>query len=422
MATLSLLVQVLLGLYLGLLTGLLPALVSWAMAFVVRYFTGIQVPGFGVVVLALAIAGVQGGLLAFANTEFLTSIGASPVPAGTAVLVILMMALYAHAKGDAMAMTFPKRFSLANIGERTLSADVIDLVGGRGEVTVTVVGDVGDIEGYPTLPEELRASIRSGEWRFPADLPLSELQNRMADRLRREFELVEVSVSIDDRARARVSAAPPLSGLSRRVGADERAVSLSALLPTGLARGDRVDIHADGVTVAGTVVGARCDRPRDRLSTTSASLAPANDGLQTDGASPLADPEPPPTARRPVASGGDGRVTIAVPRGQAATLLRVDGARVVVRSRGSAREFELLSLLRRAGKEFRRLSVGDGSLTGATLGSADVRESYGVAVLAVRQEDAWRFAPGGGTRLHSGDELFAVGTRKNLDRFAEVVD
>ena len=48
------------GIYLGLLVGVIPALVSWALGFSFKYFTGITVPGFGVVVLAIALAGVSG--------------------------------------------------------------------------------------------------------------------------------------------------------------------------------------------------------------------------------------------------------------------------------------------------------------------------------------------------------------------------
>jgi uncharacterized protein with PhoU and TrkA domain len=95
---------------------------------------------------------------------------------------------------------------------------------------------------------------------------------------------------------------------------------------------------------------------------------------------------------------------------------------VVVRSRGRRREFELLSLLRRAGKRVRRLTLrADGALDGASIGSAGVRETYGVAVLAVRTAEGWAFAPSGETELAPGDELFAIGTRESLDAFAEAV-
>lgn len=49
--------QVLLGVYLGMLTGVIPALVSFAFGFGFRYVTGVTIPVFAVVVLALALAG-----------------------------------------------------------------------------------------------------------------------------------------------------------------------------------------------------------------------------------------------------------------------------------------------------------------------------------------------------------------------------
>lgn len=400
-------VEVLLGIYLGILTGVFPALVAWGLGFLFKYFTGVTIPGFGVVVLALGLAGINGGLLALADPAVLQS-GSRVV---VALIVVLMMSLYAHAKGDAMGATFPKRLSLQSLRDRTLSSDVVDLVGARGEVTVEVVGEVVDMEGYPPLPEATRAAIRGGEWRLPADLPLSELENRFADRLRTELDLADVSASIDERGRATVVAAPSLSGVSKRVPAGHRAVSVEALVPTGMARGDEVVVLGEGVSVEGTVIAAR-----------SGDAEPA-EPTATDGGTPTdeeATPPAPPAA--PTTTGGEGRVTVAVPRGDAEALLGVRRGKVVVTSRGTRREFELVSLLRRAGKRFRKLSVrADGDLDGTTIADAHVRDTYGVAVLAVRRPDGWVVAPRGSTELHAGDELFAVGTREALDGFEEVV-
>ncbi|PSQ00441.1 potassium transporter TrkA, partial [Halobacteriales archaeon QS_5_70_17] len=137
-----------------------------------------------------------------------------------------MMTLYAHSKGDAMAAEFPKRVSLRSLRERTLSSEVVELVGGTSEATVEVHGDVADVEGYPPLPGDLRARIRDAEWTFPGDLPLSELERRVADRPRTQFDLAHVTVRVDGRGRATVAAAPPVSGLSRRVPVGTRAVSV----------------------------------------------------------------------------------------------------------------------------------------------------------------------------------------------------
>jgi ABC-type dipeptide/oligopeptide/nickel transport system permease component len=84
----SLPVEVLLGIYLGLLVGIIPALVSWAMAFTFRCFAGVTVPSFGVAVLAIALAGVNGGLLALADKSITASPNAERIV--VAILVVSM--------------------------------------------------------------------------------------------------------------------------------------------------------------------------------------------------------------------------------------------------------------------------------------------------------------------------------------------
>lgn len=399
-------VEVLRGIYLGILTGIIPGLVAWGMGFTFKYFTGVSIPGFGVVVMALALAGVNGGLLALTDPNIQQS-ASGPVVI-TAIVVVLMISLYAHAKGDAMGAAFPRRLSLKTIRERTLSAEVVELVGGRGRVHVTVTGDVADMEGYPPLTPEVRQGICEGEWTFPAELTLGELETRFAERLRTEFDLADVAVRIDERGDATVIAAPPLSGLSKRVPAGYRAVSVDVLVPTGLARGDTVRLVTHDETVEGTVLSARSDRPASAAA--------------TDGGESEPDAEPP-VAAAATTRGGDGRVTVAVPRTKAEPLLDADRPRLVVTARGTRREFELVSLLRRAGKRFRKLTIGgDAPLVGETLAAAELRETHGVAVLAVRRPDGWVMAPRGTTELAAGDELFVVGTRSAIDAFTEVVD
>jgi hypothetical protein len=406
MATLP--VELLYGLYLGVLVAIVPALVSWALGFVFRYLTGVTIPGFGVVGLAVTIAGAQGGLLALADPTITESV--NQIRLTIALLVVLMASLYAHSVGDRMAVDFPRKLSLRTLTERTLSTDVIELVGGRGQVRVTVAGDVGDMEGYPPMPADLRASIREGEWTFPADVPLAELEARVADRLRTEYDLADVSVTLDERARATVSAAPPIGAVSRRVPSGERAVSISALIPTGLARGDEVTVVAGDDEVDGTVVSLR-----------AGDASPAAGSAAVDGGATEADAgERPPTA--PVAAGGDGRVTLSTAPADARRLLSATPNRLVVNSRGTRREFELVSLLRRAGQRFRRFSVGDESaLAGVSLAEAGVRDAYGVAILAVRHEGAWTLAPRGAQRVDVGDEVFAVGPASAMADFEEAV-
>lgn len=398
-------IEVLLGIYLGVLTGIIPAVVAGTLGFLFKYVTNVTLPGFGVVVLGVALAGINGGLLALADPAILQS--ANAVVIMTGLLVVMMMTLYAHAQGDKIGASLPRRLSLRKLGRQTLSTDLVDVVAGRNEVTIAVTGPVGDIEGYPPLPEDLRERIRNSEWRLPADLQVSELETRLAERLRTEHDLGDVTVSIDTRGKASVAAAPPFSGLSRRVDSGKRAVSIEALVPTGLARGDVVTAHFGETTVRGTVLSAR-STPIDSPESVE---------------SPQDVAETPPTAvTTPTASGGEGQVTLAVSRADAERLLSVRSAKIVVAARGTGREYEAISLLRRAGRRFRRLSVGPkGAFDGAEVGVTDIRDAHDVAILAVRTGGAWQFAPQGDLSFTAGDELFAVGTTDALSEFAEVV-
>lgn len=400
----SLPVEILMGIYLGLLVGVIPALVSWALGFVFKYFTGVTLPGFAVAVLAIALAGVSGGLLALADESITQAPNAERIL--TAILLVGMVSMYAHSKGDKMGADFPRRLSLNNLRDRRISADVIELVGGRDEVRISVVGEVADMEGYPPLSEPLRAEIRGGEWTFPADLRIGELEARLEERLKSEFDLGDVSVTVDERGRATVVAAPPFSGLSKRIGDNRHAVSVDALLPTGLARNDEVTLLTPDAQVRGTVVSARSD---------ASTPAETPDEPELDGVE-----KPPVPVQAPTTDGGEGRLTVAVNRTDVQPLLRAAQAKVVVEPRGIRREYELVSLLRRAGSRFRRLSVrSGGALDGTTLGSVGVRTTYGVAVLAVRKQGGWKVAPHGTTAVEAGDELYAVGSRDELDAFAE---
>jgi hypothetical protein len=153
-----------------------------------------------------------------------------------------------------------------------------------------------------------------------------------------------------------------------------------------VAPGDEVRVDAGGRSIEGRIVGVRGGTP---------------DGDAEDGP---AD-----------------RVSVAVDRGAAETLLAAPVDRLLVRSRGARREFELVSLLRRAGGRFRRLTVAaGGALDGVSLEEAAVRETYGVAVLAIRTEGRWVVAPGGDRRVAGGDELYVVGTHDAVASFAEV--
>ena len=340
--------QLILGVYLGVVTGILPGVVAWSLGFVFRYFTKVTIPALGVMVVSVGLAGVQGGLLGLLDVQ--------GVPAVVALLVVMMISMYCHSQGDKMGAEFPHRVSIRSLKERTLPADVVEKIGRFGRVRIKVVGEVVEMEGYPPLSEETKALIRNTHLTFPADLSVTELENRTAERLTEEFDLSDVSVSIDDDGNATVVAAPPISGLSKRVPQGKNAVSFEALVPTGLARGDEVVVDTRDSTVEGTVVSAKSGKPEKETHDEETAD-------ETDGTKHLTSASS--------TAGGEGRVTVVVDRKEAKELLEDEPRRFSVVSRGTRREYELVSLLRRAGRRFRRLTVGpDGPLDGTTVGVA----------------------------------------------------
>lgn len=399
--------EILLGIYLGLLVGILPSLLVWGLSFGFRYRTGARLSQVGVGVLAVIFAGLN-GLVLFSTDQ--TVVQEPTIPrTSVALLVVGLVGLYAHNKGDEMAAEFPSRLSLSELRERTLSPELAEYVDGGREVRIRVVGEVADMEGYPPLPEELRGKLRSAELRLPADLRLTELERRVEDRLATEYDLGDVAVNIDERGRATVVAAPPFSGLSKRVEHDRHAVSVTGLIPTGLAHGDEVTVITPDAQVRGSVVSADTGESAGKENPDIAPLS--ND-------EPRSDPETSTPVRTPTTTGGEGRLTVAVTRTDVQPLLRARETKVVVQPRGTRREYEVVSTLRQANNQFRRLNVGSNSpLSGTRLGSVGLREEHGVSILAVQKADGWLVAPEGHTTLQAGDEVFAVGLRDALDQF-----
>lgn len=395
-------VQVLFGLYLGVLTGIIPALVAWTMGFVFKYTTGFTVPGLGVVVLAAALAGVSGGLMGLLDPAV-----SSTWTGVTALLIVLMMALWAHGHGDKMGADFPKRITLRSIRERTLSSDVVDRVGRFGQVRIRVTGPIGDMEDYPPVPAHLRRRLQAETWTVPADLSIDAMEEKVTEHLLADYDLADVSVTIDERGNATVAAAPAPGGLSRRLSAGRRAVSLDTLVPSGVDAGDEVVIrHTDGV-IEGTVVsveGVDHEPDEDDESEQEPSVEPA-EGPATAGA-----------------AGGEGRLTVAVTLREARTLLASEQVGVAVRSRGKRREYELLSLLKRSGNAFRKIRVADGSaIADTSIGESRIRDAYGVVVLAIRRPTERVVGPRGDVPIRPGDDLYVTGPREAIDGFEEAV-
>lgn len=405
--------EIILGIYLGLLAGIFPGFVAFSLGFIFKYFTNVTIPGFGVVALSGGLAGVSGGLMGLLDP----ALGESWIGI-VAVVVILMICLWAHSVGDTLGAETPRKLTIARLRENRLSADLVDRVDSYGQLRVRPVGPVQDIEGYPQLSAELRGKMSARSWRFPAGLPLDELEARVREQLVAEFDLADVEVSIDRQGRARIAAAPAAAGLSRRVPTGRQAITIETLLPTGVARGDGVELQLPDGSVSGTVLSAR---------TTDVPVEPQQDSTATDAGVKSEegegdDAETTPAPRAPTTTGGDGRVTIAVLPQEARRLLRHDFATMLVNSRGTQREYEAVAVLRQGGNRLRKLTLGESSiLVGQSIAGARVRDTYGVAIFALIRGPERLVAPDPSTTFEPGDHLIVAGKRAALRSFGEVV-
>ena len=396
--------ELLLGIYLGLLAALFPALIAFSLGFTFKYVTDVSVPGLGVVVLGGALAGISGGLMGLIDPEI-----ADNWAGITAIGVILMACLWAHSVGDKLAVATPRKLTLKTIRAHRLSTDVLDRVDALGRFRVTVDGEVEDLEGYPPLPESLREEIRTDTWKLSADLSLPELEATLTEKLLEGYDLAEAAVRIDSKGNATIAAAPSIGGLSRRVPQGARAVSIDTLIPTGIARSDRVTIRLPEGDVGGPVVSARTHGVNEEPEPEVEKSEDEDSTARTP-------------RRAPTTTGGDGQVTIACSNEDAKPLLSHSTAPTVVEARGSRPEYEAIGILRRGGNRFQKHVVGTGSvLDGTPIREVKFRATYGVAVLAMRRGVSITIVPREDVVLAAGDELLVVGDRADLRSFAEVV-
>ncbi|WP_254810374.1 potassium transporter TrkA [Natronosalvus amylolyticus] len=360
-------IEVLLGIAYGLLIGTVLAFVFGVLGFCYRYYAKRTIPQLVVIggaVLAGAGIGQYMGVLEVA--------GSVALRLSIATVIVVLVTLYAASQGDRLAAEFPRGNAQPAVRGRTLSVEAIDSVDAMGQVTIRPTGDVRDIEGYPPLDPPLRESLEDGVWRLPVDLPLSALESRLERQLRQHHDLETVTVSIDARGRAAIAGAPPIKGVGKQVPDGWRAVSIPAVLPSGLSSGDRVRLEMETGSVTGQV-----------LSTTAS----------TGSAATMS------------------RLTVAVPTTDAGAVLDADRARVVVVSAGATHAFEAVSKLERTGKTVRRL-VLDTETLGALESTAEL------CPFAVRSNaEGWVFEPPVST-LESGDDVMVVGDRIRLAALA----
>lgn len=391
--------EVLAGISFGALLAVLPAIVVVVVTVGVGQIRDVR-PHYAVF---LAIAFPIAATLSYVMGVFDSDVLGQVPSIGTAAAVVGLAAVYAGNQGWEIATELPRAPVPTERG-RPLSADAIDAIDAAGQITVTASGELRELEGYPPLPSELRGELENGRWRLPADLPLEELGDRLETRLRIEYRLAAVSVSIDPQGRASITAAPPRRGVGNPVPAGSRAVTLTAMCPAGLAVGDAVVVDAGDATVDGTVVSTRTSGAID----TTDELG--------DGGDECSVPETDDLCRRPRrgVDGGVCRVTVAVPTIHVEPLLERERVRLIVPSSGTDADIEAVSALERADTSVREVEI-DAEIAG------QVRTSDDAAILAVRTQDgegretAWSFDPDD-VSWEDVSTAFVAGPATTLDR------
>jgi len=245
---------------------------------------------------------------------------------------------------------------------RELAGDVGGFVQSVGRaITVDLPADIGDIEGYDPVSEDVKADLAGKTLVFPRRLTVEQLRERVTARMKDDYDVGYVDVELD--AEGTVS----YLGLGRRVA------GIGPTLPPGTA-----------------AVAAHADPPNAASSGDLVQVWSVEDGTQNRVA----------TAELRGVHGD--AVTLAVDETDAESLAGGDFRLATLpREPGADRQFA--ALLRGADETITVVSVAAGSdLDGAT-----VSEASGV-VVAVRSNGSVDSIPDRSRVLATGDTVYAV--------------
>lgn len=400
----------------GLLLGVGPAVILAGLSGGLAHLD-YAVPRVAVAIAALVLAGLNGYAVGVTDAAAFSSddtIAISALSILVTCFVVVVLALYAHSLAKAAVDDLPFDVARPVRRERGLSAEATDAVDSTGWVAIRTAGAVRDIDGPPPLGPDLQTTLEEGTWRLPADLPLSALESRLEARLRTTHDLAAVSVSVDERGRATIAAAPPSNAVPSRIPDGCRTVTVWALLPTGLAPGDEVAVYPESETVA--VVG--------RVVDVDATDEPTRETVAEDRSA---------RSSRPAAvetPGGRGRVTVAVSTPDASVVLESDCVRIVALSGESPADVSAFDVLERAGQSVRSLPAGrlrtalasdavDATLEDVRVLGGWTNENGGHSTETVARTDPTLVIEPDLSTLESDDDVFVIGDTATLWRIVD---
>lgn len=161
---------------------------------------------------------------------------------------------------------------LTATGARELGDGVGRVARSLGRVaTVTIPDDVGDIDGYDPVPEATREALAGTTLVFPLDLATAERRERLAARLKEDYDVGYVDAEFDEAgALTHLAVGARRAGLGPTLEPGAAAVAVRADPPNAASPGDLVAVYDRGPppervataevrAVVGDVVTLACD-------------------------------------------------------------------------------------------------------------------------------------------------------------------
>jgi len=298
----------------------------------------------------------------------------------------IVLGRYGYRQGERIAGDVPASETDRHNSRETLSPATVADADDTGRVGIDVTLDTASFESQHSLLAAKWDATDSRTWELQADLPIQELEARLADRFETRFDVDVTQATIDSQGQATVSAAPSPRTGANQLSAGQRAVTLDTLVPAGLEVGDQVVLRVTGGGVDGTVLGIQSTQSTKRDSITS-SGRPGDDAAGAFRASGDETHSSVSPADRTI-DHADSRLSVAVAVDDVETVLTAETVDVFVRSQGGNQARGAFRQLRRTGVIVRHVTIDEQN--------QDLleNEAPNVEILARRMPDAgdeWEF-------------------------------
>jgi len=220
------------------------AAVAAVVAFFVRAYSREPAPealnilvGLGAIAIWLNLTGTLGNFI-----EGETGI----VTPGTALVNVVALSIgaltatYGGRLGDRVAVEF------STLSKVSYDGDVTKMVRSAGRtvnVEIPETDEIEDIDGYDPVPKETKEKLAGSRFVFPRGVTVAELRERVAERLKEEYEVGHVDVELNEEGEVEfLGLGRGVSGIGPTLPPGERAVALRADPAYSSGPGDNVQL------------------------------------------------------------------------------------------------------------------------------------------------------------------------------------